>query len=310
LLLGQFVGERNFTRDVDRERPVLVSVLAWLTGIDATSRNPDELVRPHGAVALAERIYVADIGQRALFVVDTAQGQIDIWRKADGVLDWVAPVGVAIGPQETVFVSDAELKVVFQFDRDGRTVRVFGRGQLLRPTGLAYDAAGERLYVADTHGHDIKVYTLDGQQVDRFGARGAGPAEFNYPTFLALHDGELYVSDTLNSRVQVLSAEDGRALRQIGRRGLSVGDMVRPKGIALDSQANLYVVESYYDQLLVYDRDGRFLMPIGGGAGQGAGQYYLPSAVFVDEADRVWVTDSFNGRVVVYQFLAEAGDER
>jgi DNA-binding beta-propeller fold protein YncE len=301
-LVGQFIGERNFTPET-RERSTLAALLAWLTGIDAASPRPAELVRPHGAATVGGRIYVADLGQRALFVVDTEQGQLDVWRKADGLLDWAAPVAVVPGPADTVFVSDADLKAVFHFDRNGRTLGVFGRGQLKRPTGLAYDAATGRLYVADTHAHDIKVYAPGGGQVGRFGGRGGGAGEFNYPTFLALRDGELYVSDTMNSRVQVLAADDGRALRQVGRRGLSVGDLVRPKGIALDSQANLYVVESYYDQLLVFDRQGRFLMPIGGGAGRALGQYYLPSAVFVDDTDRVWLTDSFNGRVVVYQFL-------
>jgi hypothetical protein len=55
--------------------------------------------------------------------------------------------------------------------------------------------------------------------------------------------------------------------------------------------------------LLVFNRRGQFLMPIGGGAGQEIGQYYLPSGVWTDSGNRIYLADTFNGRIVVYQFL-------
>jgi len=64
----------------------------------------------------------------------------------------------------------------------------------------------------------------------------------------------------------------------------------------------VYVVESYYDHLLVFNRRGEFLMPIGG-VGQETGKFYLPAGVWVDGRNRVFVADMFNGRVMVFQFL-------
>jgi len=111
------------------------------------------------------------------------------------------------------------------------------------------------------------------------------------------------VADTLNARIQVLEP-DGRPIRQTGRRGLRMGNLVRPKGVALDDEGNLYVVESYYDYLLIYDDRGRFLMPIGG-TGSGIGEFYLPSGVWTDSRNRVFVADMFNGRVTIFQYLGE-----
>jgi len=91
-------------------------------------------------------------------------------------------------------------------------------------------------------------------------------------------------------------------VRNIGARGLTVGSLVRPKGVAVDSEGNVYVVESYYDHLLVFNRRGEFLMPIGG-VGQETGKFYLPAGVWVDGRNRVFVADMFNGRVMVFQFL-------
>lgn len=80
------------------------------------------------------------------------------------------------------------------------------------------------------------------------------------------------------------------------------GDFVRPKGVAVDAENNIYAVESYHDHLLVFDEEGRFLLPIGG-TGKEIGSFYLPGGVWVDARNRVFVADTFNGRIVVFQFL-------
>jgi len=73
----------------------------------------------------------------------------------------------------------------------------------------------------------------------------------------------------MNGRVQVFERGGERPRLVVGSRGLFVGQLVRPKGVATDSAGNIYVVESYYDHLLVFDREGRFLLPIGGHKGYG-----------------------------------------
>ena len=78
--------------------------------------------------------------------------------------------------------------------------------------------------------------------------------------------------------------------------------MVRPKGVAVDSDGNIYVVESYHDHLLIYDSEGRFLLPIGGN-GTNIGQFFLPAGAWSDSDDRIFVADMFNGRVVIFQFV-------
>jgi DNA-binding beta-propeller fold protein YncE len=91
-------------------------------------------------------------------------------------------------------------------------------------------------------------------------------------------------------------------LGQIGQRGLYVGNLVRPKGVTVDSDGNIYVVESYYDHLLIYDEDGKFLVPIGG-TGSEAGQFFLPAGMWSDKNDRIFVADMFNSRVVIFRYV-------
>ncbi|MBL8289075.1 MAG: 6-bladed beta-propeller [Rubrivivax sp.] len=243
-----------------------------------------------------------------------------------------ASASAAPGPSGTstarLYVADAELRAVFVLDASGRPLARVGEGRLQRPTGVARDARSGRLFVADTARHTVEVFDAEGRHLRTLGRRGENAGEFNFPTHLALRDGRLYVTDTLNNRVQVLDVSEGadtagpafgRFVRSVGARGLFVGNLVRPKGVAVDGEGNVYVVESFYDSVLVFSAEGEFLMPITGtGTGTGAvqafggtaavaapsaGPFYLPAGLWIDGRNRVHVADMFNGRIVLLHFL-------
>ncbi|MDH5536843.1 MAG: 6-bladed beta-propeller, partial [Betaproteobacteria bacterium] len=289
LYAGQLIGEANFHREQAQPGESVRSFFAWLAGLAVGEKAPETLRRPqNGVVDERGRIYVTDVSAAAVYVFDSAAGTLSAWDRAEGLAGFRSPTGIALGPGGRVLVADAELGLIAQLDRDGNPVASIGRGVLQRPTGLAYDAARGRIYVADTQAHDIKVFDEQGTLQTVIGRRGSSEGEFNFPTYLTLAGGELYVTDSMNSRIQVLSPQDGQVRLRFGTLGLYVGNLVRPKGVAVDSDGNIYVVESYYDHLLVFNRHGEFLMGIGG-AGQATGRFFLPSGVWVDSRDRVFV---------------------
>jgi hypothetical protein len=299
---GMLTGEENFKTD-DEARSGAASVLRWLAGLDGREQNPVVLQRPvTGVVDEAGRIFVTDASRQAVFVFDERAGRLDVWDRAQGMVNFVSPVGVALGAGGEVLVSDAELGYVVRLAADGTPTGTVGAGQLRRPTGLARDGKTGRLFVADAHAHTIKVFDDRGALVQVIGERGEDPGQFNYPTYLSLAQGELYVTDSINARVQVFDAQSGQYRRTIGARGMYLGNLVRPKGVAVDGERNVYVIESYYDNLLIYSAEGDFLMPLGG-TGSGTGRFFLPAGVWTDERNRVFVADMFNGRVVVFSFL-------
>lgn len=300
--VGELIGEANFAeRPV--ERSALGTALRWLAGLDGEGEAPNRLQRPQGvAVDAAGRIYVSDISRKAVLVFDPAGGRLAVWTEARPGAPFKAPVGVAPDGGGGLLVADAELGAVFRLGADGRPRGVIGRADLARPTGVARDPRSGRIYVADTRRHQIVIFDADGRFVDHWGQPGDEPGRFNAPTYLAVAEGRLYVADTLNSRIQIFDTRDGRWLRTLGRRGLYVGNFERPKGVAVDDEGNVYVVESYRDHLLIFDGRGRFLLPIGG-TGAGLGQFFLPAGVTVDRHNRIYVADMFNGRVAVFQYL-------
>ncbi len=247
---GELAGEQNFSSAEQSGQGSGERVFRWLVGLGAGSQDaPRELVRPQaGAMDDHGRIYVTDVGRKAVFVFDEPQGKLFIWDQAEEYTSFVSPIGIVVGQDGEILVADSGLRRIVRLDRFGEPRGSFAQGIVGRPTGLARDPQSGRIFVADTAQHNIKVFNDQGKLMQTIGRRGRQLGEFNAPTHLAYRDGYLYVSDTLNARVQVLTAA-GEPVNSLGTRGLFVGNLTRPKGIAVDHDRNIYVVEGYYDHL-------------------------------------------------------------
>ncbi len=305
--VGELTGETNFV-DADGADPAALArkVLAIVAGLAEKPVAQDVLQRPQGGYTdAAGRVYVTDVSRKAVFVFDAPAGKLAVWEQAAPGERFGAPIAVAPGRDGELLVTDADRGEVFRLAvDDGRPLGRFGKDVLARPTGVVRDPRARRVYVADARAHVVRVFDDDGAVVGTIGdavGGGDGRPGFNAPLHLAFADGSLYVVDGLDSRVVVVDPS-GRERSTIGKRGLYVGNLVRPKGVAVDDEQNVYVVESMHDRLLVFDGEGRLLMSIGG-TGRDVGRFYLPAGVWVDARNRVYVADMFNGRVVVFQFL-------
>src|SRR5208337_2303690 len=109
--------------------------------------------------------------------------------------------------------------------------------------------------------------------------------------------------------VQILDRQ-GHFLAQFGERGDSIGRLFRPKGMSVDSEGNIYLVDALLEAVQVFGRDGTLLYTFGQTAG-GPGELQLPSGLWIDSSDRVYVADSYNQRVQMFQFISAkraAGD--
>ena len=273
----------------------------WIVGLVQGQSQPLKMKRPyHVYVDQQGKIYVADLGLPGVFVFNTQDKTLEVWKSLNGHQALAAPVSI-IEVNGEIWVADADLARIVRFDKQGNILGRVGEGQLTRPLGLAYDQANQIVYIVDSQQHKIKLFTSKGLFIREIGKRGEGLGEFNFPTAISFKQGLIYISDSMNARVQVIDP-NGEVKSVFGYRGLNVGNTPRPKGIAVDSDDNVYIVESYYGYLLVYDKSGRFLLPISA-KNSAIGDFYLPAGVTLDHNDRVYLADMFNGRVVMFQYL-------
>ena len=80
-----------------------------------------------------------------------------------------------------------------------------------------------------------------------------------------------------------------------------MGQVYRPKGIAIDSEDHIYLVEGLWGIVQVFDREGQLLYTFGQ-RGTGLGDFQLPAGLYIDGNDAVYVVDSYNRRVQVFQY--------
>jgi len=79
--------------------------------------------------------------------------------------------------------------------------------------------------------------------------------------------------------------------------------MFRPKGLGIDSEGHLYIVEGLSGVVQVFNRQGQLLYYFGQ-RGTGFGDFQLPTGLFIDSRDHVYVVDSYNHRVQMFRYFA------
>lgn len=301
IYLGDLRGESSRTDDDKQKQSLASRFFSALVGLENKAIPVTDLLRPqHGAVDENGRVYVTDPGRQSIFVFNEITSEFSVWNEKELGIPFQSPVSIALVDDE-VMITDSEQGLIWVLNQQGEIIRRIGEEILLRPTGIAYSPIDKRIYVSDTDESNIKVFSRSGELLDTIGSKGAQPGQFNHPTYLHYQNSTLYVADSLNARIQAIDLEDD-SIDIIGKRGLYVGNFSRPKGIALDSDGNIYITESYYDHLLIFNPQGKLLMAIGG-SGQKAGQFSQPTGVWIDHKDRLFISDMLNSRVSIFQYL-------
>jgi DNA-binding beta-propeller fold protein YncE len=271
-----------------------------------------KLVQPNGvAVDQAGNIYVADSYVGAVFMFRPGSKQVNmISNGADARFRGI--IGLAMDSGGRLFVVDVKARQVLAFDASHKLEKEFGYDRLAQPTGAAVDDENRFLYVVDAAKECVFVFDADnfrylrtvGGPAKKEGAEDQGT--FSRPTAVAVDkEGNLYVSDTMNNRVQIFDA-DGNFISMFGKHGDKPGYFARPKGISVDADGHIWVVDSQMEAVQIYDREGTLLGFVGG-HGELPGRFNVPSGITIDSRNQVYVTEEFfNGRVQVFQYITDA----
>jgi streptogramin lyase len=129
------------------------------------------------------------------------------------------------------------------------------------------------------------------QFVRSFGQPGSGNGQFAGPDNIAVDSsGNVYVSDEVNSRVQVFD-NNGTYLRQFGSTGTANGQFRFPDALTLDSTGNVWVVDRGNNRVQEFTTNGEFIMKFGT-PGSANGQFGSPGGIDIDSFGHIWVSDS------------------
>ncbi|HDH51187.1 MAG TPA: hypothetical protein ENH04_07250, partial [Nitrospirae bacterium] len=232
-----------------------------------------ESLNAPAAIALDayENLYVAEPVNNRVLIYSPGGEHIDI---LPGLSN---PISIAVDADGRVLVGSSDRKNVEVYDAELNFLFKLGvgNGEFEKPSAIAVDADGN-IYVADSDYNDINVYDPDGTYSFSFGGPSAAvptpDGRFNYPTAITIDRarGELIVAD-----LQLIKSWSG-TYRGARVQVFSLSDLLNP---AIDPKLP----------------DRSF-----GEYGTGTGKMLKPKGVAVDEAGRIYVTDSAQGVAHVF----------
>lgn len=269
----RFLTSFSSSRDVTGQRKGFARL------VFGESAETAELNKPYGVAMHEGVVYACDTKQNVITVFDAPRHRFG-FLGVGGPGKLQKPINITIDKAGRKYVADAGRGDVVVFDPTDSYERSFGAEELKRPVDVA--VGPREIYVVDAGTNEVVVFDRNThREIRRFGGPGTEPGRFAAPTNIALApDGNLYVTDTLNGRIQKISPT-GEPLATIGRMGDRPGEFARPKGIAVDPDGVLYAVDAAFENVQMFDEKGRLLMFFGG-PGNDPGQLVLPADVSLD----------------------------
>ena len=272
---------------------------------------PFQLIRTYGVgVDSKGKIYAADQAVGAIFIFDPETKNVELIGNGKQA-NFAVIVDVALDDNDRLFVSDARLHHVLVFNPKHEQEAAVGTEVLVRPGGIALDRENRFLYVADTGQDVVDVFDADTFKLLRQIGKPSkkhnqtDPGTFSLPECVAVDsDGNLYVTDTFNNRVEIFDA-DGGFISMFGKNGDGPADLERPKGIAVDGDGHIWVVDDAQDKIKVFNNQGRLLIYMGD-HGFYPGQFMGAWGIAIDKLNRVVVSETYPGRVQVFRYITDA----
>jgi sugar lactone lactonase YvrE len=238
------------------------------------------LDKPYGVAARDGVVYVCDTKIPGVCRLDfRSQTFTVLGIRGPGRLR--KPINLVIDPAGYKFIADALRKQIVVFGPDDRYVTAFDVPKPSHPVDVALWE--NELYVLDND-DSCQIVVLDrqtGEVLRTFGGPGEEPGQFKIPNSLCLGpDGHLYVSDTLNWRIQKLT-RNGEPVWTKGTAGHRLGQFGRPRGLRVAPDGVIYVADAATEIVQLLSADGEVLMHFGG-PGSVPGSLVLPATVAVD----------------------------
>jgi sugar lactone lactonase YvrE len=293
------------------------------------------------AVDTSGNLYISDTNNQRIRkvaangIITTVAGNGNYGYSGDGgpatSAELSYPQGVAVDASGNLYIADTNNNLIREVTVSGTITTVAGNGnccgsgdggpaigaELGYPQGVAVDASGN-LYIADSSDNSIRK-VMNGIIATVAGNGGGGDsgdggpatsAQIGYPEGVAVDaSGNLYLTDTGNERIRVVSAAGtigtlvGGTVGD-GRPGI-FGALNYPQGVVRDSAANTYIADTSNNRVRKVAANGTITTVAGTGSSGFSGdggpatsaQLNYPEGLALDSSGNLYIGDSSNQRV-------------
>ncbi|MBU1106310.1 MAG: NHL repeat-containing protein [Candidatus Riflebacteria bacterium] len=187
-----------------------------------------------------------------------------------------------------------------------------GERQFNNPTGLDIDPVKNEILVADTGNDRIVRLSADGRFVAQHGGFGLSFGNLSGEREDSLDDpydvavggfSNFYVADHNNERICIFDSYRSYRGTLFPKDGDRRNRLSRPRGIKVDSENNIWVVEGRADRVLKISPSGDKLFEVGG-FGWSAQQLKDPTQIDISSSGgEIYIADRGKGRIAIFDRL-------
>lgn len=250
------------------------------------------------------------------------------------------PFGITFDSKQNTYIVEYEGGRIFRIGKNGKLEYFSGKPEegFSGDGGPAKDAvfngmhnavctSDDQLYISDTRGNRIRKIDLNSGIISTFSGTGkkgfsgdggpASSAQLNDPISISLskNGDQLLISDINNRRIRSINFETGKinTIAGTGKKGVpedgtlaTEAPLFDPRGCAMDSKGNLYILERGGHALRVVGKNGKIKTIAGTGKAHAADGPGLkaglkgPKHLCIDDQDRVIIADAENHLIRLY----------
>ena len=223
------------------------------------------------------------------------QPLVSVCEKGKGMEQLYNPRGVTVDSETgNIYIADLDNNCVKVFDSTGKYLFKFGdnedEGKMYQPLSVAI--CGDRILISQ-RSHYILNYQLNGKFISKIGKYGNGESDFSHPHGLTIDEsnGNIYVSDYNNNRIQILS-QDFRFISLFGK------DILKsPLDVKL-SKEYIFVLDVSNPCVHLFNYDHILQKSV---ISRGKGMQVInPYYFFIDQTDNILISDYDSNSIRIF----------
>lgn len=268
----QFLTSISTSKDIEKKQSAFSSFVLG-------EKEVKTIYKPYGIDIYMGKIYICDTPVKGLEIIDLEKGTFSYFiPKGKGEL--LLPVNCSVDEDGSLYIADVQRRQIVVFDKEGNYIKSFGEKEKFKPTDVHVER--DKIWVVNSENRKVFVYSKDSYNLlYDFPKSEKGETDFLYsPSNMCISDDKVYVSDFGDFKIKIYT-RNGDFISSIGSYGKNLGQFVRPKGIAVDRNTNLFVVDAGFENVQVFNKEGNLLMFFGGSYA-GPGYMWLPAKVIID----------------------------
>jgi sugar lactone lactonase YvrE len=237
-----------------------------------------------------------------LAVSDEVHGRVEVFSEAgtyirkfgkngSGDGEFKNPRGVAIDAEGNFWVTDTGNNRIQEFTEDGTYIAKFGTkgsgdGEFKSPKGLAIDSKGN-IWVADSENNRVQEFNKELKYQRKF-STGKNPIGVAIDS-----KGNVWSDNEEETGALEEHTETGELIRKIVSRGEGIGQLLKPRRLAIGLNGELWIADAGNNRIEVFNQKGEYITKFGT-PGSDNERMNFPVALALDVKGNIWVTDNHN----------------